>query len=80
MIKVVTKFNLLTIIYLLLIPSILHGSNSLIVHGNVEWDLCISKTRDTILNVEGTGLEELEDCLWCFVNPEITASDKFGFY
>jgi len=80
MMKMVTKFNLLTIIYLLLVPSMLHGSNSLIVHGNVEWDLCISKPRDTILNVEGTRLEELEDCLWCFVNPEITASDEFGFY
>jgi len=59
---------------------VLHGSNSFSFHGNVEWDLRINKVRDTVLNVEEMGLGELDDCLWCFVNPEITASDKFGFY
>jgi hypothetical protein len=80
MIKVVAKFNLLSVIYLLLISSVLHGSNSLSVHGNVEWDLGFSKARDTVLNVEGMGSEELEDSLWCFVNPEIIASERFGFH
>ena len=79
MIKTVTKFSLLTFIFPLLTASLLQGSNSVSLHGNVEWDLSVSKTRDTVLNVEGIGLEEVEDSLSLFVNPEITGSAKFEF-
>lgn len=49
------------------------------IHGSAEWDLTISESRDTILNMEGYSVNEMDDALWFFINPEVS-TDEFKFY